>query len=49
MDGMTGEGVPHAYGINAAGEVVGDGLTDYRPHAALWTWKDRKSVVWERV
>ena len=39
MDGMTGEGVPHAYGINAAGEVVGDGLTDYRPHAALWTWK----------
>jgi len=37
VPGFVGEGVPHAYGINAAGEVVGDGLTDYRPHAALWT------------
>ena len=37
VPGFVGEGVPHAYGINAAGEVVGDGVTDYKPHAALWT------------
>lgn len=39
VPGFTGEGVPHAYAINAAGDVVGDGRTDYRPHAALWTRK----------
>lgn len=39
VPGFSGEGAPHAYGINAAGEIVGDGLTDYRPHAALWTRK----------
>jgi probable HAF family extracellular repeat protein len=32
-------GSAHAYAINAAGDVVGDGRTFLTPHAALWTRK----------
>ena len=32
-------GSAHAYAINAAGDVVGDGRTFFTPHAALWTRK----------
>lgn len=35
--GLSGEGEPHAYAINPAGQIVGDGRTDYKPHAALWS------------
>jgi hypothetical protein len=38
---IPGEPLPpgsaHAYAINAAGDVVGDGRTFLTPHAALWT------------
>jgi probable HAF family extracellular repeat protein len=37
VPGLSGEGSPHAYAINPAGQIVGDGLTDYKPHAALWS------------
>jgi probable HAF family extracellular repeat protein len=40
---IPGEPLPpgsaHAYAINAAGDVVGDGRTFLTPHAALWTRK----------